>query len=62
MQNFVEVIIEFIQRSVNDSYSGKTAIAPLALTLFVWIFLMNTLDLLPVDLLPGLVGCLVFPI
>ncbi len=55
LQNFVEVAIEFTQRSVNDTFHGKSdLIPPLALTLFVWIFLMNTLDLLPVDLLPGL--------
>lgn len=57
LQNFVEVCIEFVQRSVNDTFHGKSdLIPPLALTLFLWIFLMNTLDLLPVDLLPGFVG------
>lgn len=55
LQSFAEVAIHFVQRNVSDSYHGKSQlIAPLALTLFVWIFLMNTLDLLPVDLLPGL--------
>src|SRR5690349_6981837 len=49
LQNFVEVAVEFVQRSVHESYNGKSQlIAPLALTLFVWIFLMNALDLLPV--------------
>ena len=48
--NFIEVVFEFIDNQVNDSYQGKSKlIAPLALTLFVWIFLMNALDLLPVD-------------
>jgi F-type H+-transporting ATPase subunit a len=57
LQGFVEVAVEFVQRSVNESYNGKSQlIAPLALTLFVWIFLMNALDLLPIDLLPNLVG------
>src|SRR5690349_10990140 len=38
-QAFVEVSIEFVQRSVNESYRGKSQlIAPLALTLFLWIF------------------------
>lgn len=57
LQNFVEACIEFIHQSVSDTFHGKSRlIAPLALTLFVWILLMNTLDLLPIDLLPGLVG------
>lgn len=52
LQNVVEAAIAFVDRSVRDTYHGKSKlIAPLALTLFLWIFLMNTLDLLPVDLL-----------
>lgn len=55
LQNFVEAAIGFVDRSVRDTYHGKSQlIAPLALTLFLWIFLMNTLDLLPVDLIPSL--------
>ena len=39
--------------SVKDMYHGKSKlIAPLALTIFVWVFLMNLMDLLPIDLLP----------
>lgn len=54
LQNLVEVAVEFVQRSVHETYHGKSLlIAPLALTLFVWIFLMNALDLLPVDLVPS---------
>lgn len=57
LQNFVESCFEFIQQSVSDTFHGKSSlIPPLALTLFVWIFLMNALDLLPIDLLPGLVN------
>ncbi len=53
LQNFVEVIIEFIDKSVKESFHGKSkAIAPLALTIFVWIFLMNLMDLVPVDFVP----------
>ncbi|MGB5472541.1 MAG: F0F1 ATP synthase subunit A [Gammaproteobacteria bacterium] len=52
-QNFVEWIIEFIDDSVRGSFSGRNPlVAPLALTLFVWIFLMNAMDLLAVDHLP----------
>ncbi|HHZ87485.1 MAG TPA: F0F1 ATP synthase subunit A [Chromatiaceae bacterium] len=56
-QNFVEMIIDFINTSVRGSFSGKNdMIAPLALTIFIWIFLMNLMDLFPVDLIPWLVG------
>lgn len=54
LQNFVEVAVEFVQNSVNESFHGKNALlAPLALTLILWIFFMNAMDLLPVDLVPG---------
>lgn len=53
LQNFTEIIIEFVQRNVKESYHGKSElIAPLALMVFLWIFMMNLMDLLPVDLLP----------
>ena len=53
--NFVELIIEFIDNSVRDSFNAKNAlIAPLALTIFIWIFFMNLMDLVPVDLVPKL--------
>ena len=52
-QNFVEMIVEFVDTQVKDSFHGKSdLIAPLALTIFIWVFLMNLMDLLPVDLLP----------
>jgi F0F1-type ATP synthase membrane subunit a len=47
------MIIGFVHGSVKDMYHGKSKlIAPLALTVFVWVFLMNLMDLLPIDLLP----------
>ncbi|QKE65162.1 F0F1 ATP synthase subunit A [Aquipseudomonas campi] len=53
LQNFVEVLIEFVDGSVKDTFHGRNnLIAPLALTIFVWIFLMNLMDLVPVDFLP----------
>jgi len=53
LQNFVEFILEMVSRQVTDTYHGKSKlIAPLALTIFVWVFIMNGMDLLPVDLLP----------
>ncbi len=56
-QNFVEWIVEFIDESVRGSFAGKNdLIAPLALTIFVWIFLMNFMDLIAIDWLPTLAG------
>jgi F-type H+-transporting ATPase subunit a len=53
LQNFIEMLIEFIDDSVRSSFSGKNPlVAPLALTIFVWIFLMNLMDLIAVDHIP----------
>jgi len=53
LQNFIEMILEFVERQVKDAFVGyNPLIGPLALTLFVWVFLMNFMDLIPVDLLP----------
>ncbi len=58
-QNFVEVMVEFVESSVNDSFSARNPlIAPLALTIFCWIFLMNLMDLIPVDIIPIISGWL----
>jgi F-type H+-transporting ATPase subunit a len=52
-QSAIEMIIEFVDSSVRDTFHGKSRlIAPLSLTIFVWIFLMNTMDLIPVDWIP----------
>lgn len=52
-QSAIEFIVEFVDTSVRDSFHGTSRlVAPLALTLFVWIFLMNLMDLIPVDWLP----------
>jgi len=51
--NLVEMIVDFVNKNVNDIMSVKNPlIGPLALTIFVWVTLMNTMDLVPVDLLP----------
>ena len=53
-QNFIEMIVEFIDTQVRDSFHGTSRlIAPLALTIFCWIFLFNFMDIVPVDLLPA---------
>ena len=56
-QCFIEMIVEFVGDNVRDTYHGKSAlIAPLALTIFVWVLLMNLMDLIPVDFLPAFAG------
>ncbi|MDP6532013.1 MAG: F0F1 ATP synthase subunit A [Arenicellales bacterium] len=51
--NFVEWVIEFVDENVRSTFSHKNdLVAPLALTLFVWVLLMNTMDLVPVDWIP----------
>ncbi|MES9870630.1 MAG: F0F1 ATP synthase subunit A [Sedimenticola sp.] len=53
LQNFAEWIVEFIDTSVRGSFTAKNdLVAPLALTIFIWIFLQNLMDLVPVDLIP----------
>ena len=53
----IELIVEFVDTSVKDTFHGTSRlVAPLALTLFVWIFFMNFMDLIPVDWLPWLAG------
>jgi len=52
-QSFVEVMIEFVDSQVRDTFHGTSKlIAPLALTIFCWILLFNIMDIVPVDLLP----------
>jgi F-type H+-transporting ATPase subunit a len=52
-QNLVEMIVEFVDSTVNDIFHHRNKmIAPMALTIFTWIFLMNLMDLFPVDWLP----------
>jgi len=58
-QNFVEAIVDFVEENVRGSFSGRNPlVAPLALTIFVWVFLMNLMDLVPVDLVPWLASLL----
>ena len=52
LQNFIELLLDFVDSQVKDTYHGKSKlIAPLAFTIFVWVFLMNFMDLLPVDII-----------
>ena len=53
-QNFIEVVVSFVDQQVRDTFHGASRlIAPLALTIFCWIFLFNFMDIVPVDLLPA---------
>jgi len=58
-QALVEIIVEFVDGSVKDTFHGKSRlIAPLGLTIFVWVFLMNLMDLIPVDWIPVAAGAM----
>ena len=55
MQVAIEMIVDFVDGSVKDTFHGKSRlIAPLGLTIFVWVFFMNLMDLVPVDWIPML--------
>lgn len=55
LQNFAEMLLEFADTQVKDCFHGKNKmIGPLALTIFTWVFLMNFMDIVPVDILPAL--------
>ncbi|MBN7769996.1 F0F1 ATP synthase subunit A [Marinobacter daepoensis] len=59
LQNLVEMTFEFVQGIVRDVFHGKNPlIAPLALTVFVWILLMNILKLIPIDYIPSIASAL----
>ncbi|WP_026154939.1 F0F1 ATP synthase subunit A [Thiolinea disciformis] len=54
-QNAVEAVVEFVNQQVQDIFPGADRnVGPIAITIFIWVILMNSMDLLPVDLLPGL--------
>src|SRR3990167_10795628 len=53
LQNFAEMLLTFADAQVKDCFHGRNQlIGPLALTIFIWVFLMNFMDILPVDVLP----------
>lgn len=57
LQNLIEMVVEFVNTSVHEIFHHKTTFIPsLALTIFLWVFFMNAMDLLPVDFLPRLLG------
>ncbi|MEC8443207.1 MAG: F0F1 ATP synthase subunit A [Pseudomonadota bacterium] len=55
LQNVVESVVEFVDNTVKETFHGRNPlVAPLALTIFVWVFLMNSLKWVPVDVIPGI--------
>src|SRR6218665_2917693 len=53
LQNYIEAAVEFVDSNVKGMFPYKNAmIAPLALTILVWVFFMNAMDLIAIDLLP----------
>ena len=62
LQNFVEMVVGMVDQQVKDTFHGKSAlVTPLAITIFVWVFVMNAMDLIPVDFLPLLAGAVGIP-
>lgn len=58
-QCLVEILIEWVDGMVKDNFNGpRQVIAPLALTVFCWVFLMNAIDLIPVDFPPQIAALL----
>lgn len=57
LQNVLEAVLEFVDQQVRSIFPARSQlIGPLALTVFMWVFLMNAMDLLPVDLLGWLLA------
>ncbi|NOH30260.1 F0F1 ATP synthase subunit A [Vibrio mediterranei] len=54
LQCLVELVFEFVDGLVKEIFQAQDKlIGPLALTIFVWVFLMNAIDLLPIDFIPA---------
>ncbi len=55
LQSSIELIIEFVDSSVKEGFNAKNRwIAPIALTIFCWVVLMNSMDFIPVSLIPSI--------
>jgi len=62
LQNLLEAILEFVDNQIKSTFPGYSPlIGPLAFTVFTWVFLMNAMDLLPIDLLPKVASLLGIP-
>jgi F-type H+-transporting ATPase subunit a len=62
LQNFAEIMIDFVNQQVKDTFHVPNhLIGPLALTILIWVFLMNFMDLIPIDVLPRIAGAFGIP-
>ena len=53
LQSFVEIVLGMVDQQVRDTFHAKSElVTPLAITIFVWVFCMNAIDLIPVDFIP----------
>ncbi|MEQ1882001.1 MAG: F0F1 ATP synthase subunit A [Burkholderiales bacterium] len=53
MQNFFEMVVSIVDTQVRDTFHAKSElVTPLAITIFIWVWVMNAVDLIPVDFLP----------
>ncbi|MBR9909946.1 MAG: F0F1 ATP synthase subunit A [Gammaproteobacteria bacterium] len=53
LQSFVELVVEFVDGVVKDTFHhSNKLVAPMGLTIFMWVFMMNLMDLVPIDWLP----------
>lgn len=54
LQNFCEMLVEFVEDSITQVFGDRPnpVIGPLSLTVLVWVFLMNLMDLVPIDVIP----------
>jgi F-type H+-transporting ATPase subunit a len=61
LQAFVEIVVGMVNQQVKDTFHAKSElVTPLAITVFVWIFCMNAIDLIPVDFIAGIMHLLGF--
>ncbi len=52
-QNFIEMVVSMVDTQVRDTFHAKSnLVTPLAITIFIWVFVMNAMDLIPVDFVP----------
>ncbi len=57
LQNMAEIVISYVDQTVHEIFHHKSTFIPsLELTIFLWVFFMNAMDLLPVDFLPTVLG------
>ena len=62
LQNGVEIMLDFVDNSVHEVFHHRTNFLPsLALVIFLWVFMMNAMDLVPVDFLPRVLGLVGIP-